>query len=83
MSFYEYTVTLSGYIIRQAKALEGHRLSAYMLYAVNSTDKNKMTIQKFLPLVTDKVEKAKEITLAERMALSEMAMERVGLIPQK
>jgi hypothetical protein len=53
MSWEEYCYASHGYFIRQARDREPLRIIAYILHCAHTDQKNRVSIQKFMPLVTD------------------------------
>ena len=78
MSWYEYTCVLSGHIQRSNKLWEHTRSTNYMLYVVNSTEKNKMSITDFMPLLTDKKSEVVTLSQEDKEEMSRQAIERAA-----
>lgn len=77
LTLYEYRCILAGHLLRNAKSWEHTRLISYTLYSVNST--KKVSIEQYMPLLTDPVVVPIVITKEDREEMMKKAQERLAI----
>ena len=58
MSWEEYCYYSHGYFLRQARQSEPLRIIAYTIYCSNTKKEERVSIEKFMPLLTDNLNKS-------------------------
>lgn len=75
---YQYRLCIERYRYMTARALEHTRLIAFQIYCTAAKDK--ITIQQYMPLYTDKKEPEKEVSKERLLEMQEQAKQRYEII---